>query len=95
VHIGPPSEAPSKAVRAEPTASSTAFMSRIRSSSDSWSAETGSDRPVPRLSNQISRLKEAIRRRDCARADSSHWYSQWEVKPATNTRSGGPSPNVW
>jgi hypothetical protein len=82
-------------VRVEPTAPSTAFTSRIRSSNDSWSADTGSDRPVPRLSNQINRLKDAILRNDCASAGSSHWCSQWEVKPATNTRSGGPAPKVW
>jgi hypothetical protein len=70
-------------------------MSSMRSSSESWSGGTGSDRPVPRLSNQTRRLKEAMRRRDAARAGCSHWCSQWEVKPATKARSGGPLPNAW
>jgi hypothetical protein len=95
VHMGPPSEAPKRAARVEPTASRTALRSCIRCSIESWSGETGSDRPVPRLSSQISRLNEAIARSDAASAGSSHWCSQWEVNPATKTRSGGPSPTVW
>src|SRR5438876_221600 len=52
----PPSEAPKMAARSEPTASITARTSSIRCSSvGSWSAGTGSDIPVPRLSNRITR----------------------------------------
>ena len=58
--IGPPSETPSSAARSEPTASITARTSSIRSSSGAtpW---TRSDRPVPRLSNRISRPIPASR----------------------------------
>ena len=54
-----------------------------------------SDSPVPRLSNQISRLNEANPRRKRARCGSSQARSRWETKPGMNTRSGGPSPSTW
>ena len=58
----PPSEAPNTVARSEPTASITALTSSIRCSRVGGSRSgTGSDIPVPRLSNRISRAKEASR----------------------------------
>ena len=67
----PPSEMPKIAARAEPTASITAPMSSIRSSIDGGLA-TGSDIPVPRLSNTINRENDASRVRNRASRGSSH-----------------------
>ena len=58
--MGPPSEMPHRAVRSEPTASSTAFRSSIRSSR-AGTPTTGSESPVPRLSHRISRENDASR----------------------------------
>ena len=82
---------PNIAARAEPTASMTAPMSSIRSSIDGGLA-TGSDMPVPRLSNTISRENDASRVEKPGKAGSSHATSTWETKPGTRTRSIAPSP---
>ena len=53
-----------RAARSEPTASRTAGMSSMNSSSvGSAEVGIGSDRPVPRLSNMISRPNDARRSR--------------------------------
>ena len=92
----PPSECPSSAARSDPTASITARTSSMRSSSvGNPSVGTGSDRPVPRLSNRISRENEARRSRNLASPGSSHISSMLETHPGTYTRSNGPSPTTW
>src|SRR4029453_9493498 len=53
---------------------------------------TGSDRPVPRLSNRMSRANEARRSRNLASPGSSHISSILETHPGTYTRPNGPSP---
>ena len=60
--IAHPSEKPSRAARSEPTASITARMSSMRSS-NVGASPTGSESPLPRLSNMISREKPASRSR--------------------------------
>jgi len=42
---------------------------------------TGSDKPIPALSNQISRPKLASPRRNPTKNSSSHAMSRWEMKP--------------
>ena len=80
----PPSEAPKIAARSDPTASMTARTSSIRCSSVGSSlAGTGSDIPVPRLSNRISRENEARRSKPSARSGSSHASSTCETQPGT------------
>src|SRR4029450_1646977 len=59
------------------------------------SVGTGSDRPVPRLSNRMSRANEARRSRNLASPGSSHISSILETHPGTYTRSNGPSPTTW
>ncbi len=56
---------------------------------------TGSERPVPRLSNRISRANDASREKKRACSGSSHWYSRWEANPGAKIRSRGPSPTTW
>ena len=59
-----PSLAPNSTARSTPTASMTARTSLIHSSRNgSRSIGTGSERPIPRLSNEITRLNDASRRR--------------------------------
>ena len=60
LHIGPPSDTPSSTACRDPTASSTARTSSMRCSRVGRCV-TGSDSPVPRLSNRISRENEARR----------------------------------
>ena len=55
--IGPPSEKPSTAGRRHLAADMTAIKSATRSSS-AGSSVTGSDSPVPRLSNRTSRQND-------------------------------------
>jgi hypothetical protein len=47
------------------------------------SFETRSERPVPRLSNRMSRENEARRSRKRPIADSSHIMSMFETQPGT------------
>ena len=56
-HVAAPSEVPNSAALRDPTASITARMSSVRSSIVG-TFKTGSDRPVPRLSNKISRQND-------------------------------------
>ena len=48
-----------------------------------FSAGTGSERPMPRLSNTISRENDARRRRKCATDGSSQYMSRCEIQPGT------------
>ena len=91
--MGPPSESPNSAARSEPAASNTARTSSMRSSSGAGAA-TGSESPVPRLSNRISRENEASLSRNLAMRGSAHCRSRCETNPGTNTRSSGPSPTT-
>jgi len=68
---GPPSDNPKSAARSEPAASITARTSSMRSSNEAGAA-TGSDRPVPRLSNRISRENEVSFSRKRAIRGSAH-----------------------
>jgi hypothetical protein len=91
----PPSENPSRTARSDPAASITARTSSIRAASGGGSSiGTGSDSPVPRLSNRISLLIEASRRRNPARRGSCQDISRLDTQPGTNTRSTGPSPST-
>jgi hypothetical protein len=56
---------------------------------------TGSDRPVPRLSNQITRPKDAIRRSELWNARFSQAASRCETQSGNSMRSGAPVPNTW
>ena len=89
--IGTPSESPNSAARCDPAASITARMSSERSSRVAIFL-TRSERPVPRLSNTITRLNDAIRSRNAANRGCCHISSTWEAEPGVNTRSTGPSP---
>src|SRR5262249_22100565 len=55
----------------------------------------GSDAPVPRRSNRISRLNDARRRRNLAEDGSSQMPSTLLNHPFTKTRSIAPSPTTW
>jgi len=92
--MGPPSEYPKRTARSEPHASSTARTSSIRSSSGD-SRGDGSDRPVSRLSNRISRPSEASPRKNDAATGSSHHRSRWLMMPGTKMMSRSPSPSTW
>ena len=81
IDSGPPSDMPIRAARSEPTASMTARMSSIRSSSEP--TETWSERPIPRLSNMIKREKLASRFRKLETVGSVHWKSRCESQPQT------------
>ena len=90
------SEMPMMAALLDPAASITATMSLTRSSSSgARSPGSRSDMPVPRLSKTISLEKDASRRRNRARAGSSHECSRWETNPGARTRSSGASPTTW
>ena len=71
----PPSDIPNRVPRREPAASITARMSSIRWSIDGG-LTTGSDMPVPRLSNTISRENDASRPRKWASRGSSQATSR-------------------
>ena len=58
--IGTPSDEPKITARSEPAAAITARTSSIRSSRIG-APTTGSDSPLPRLSNMMSRANDAIR----------------------------------
>ena len=58
-------------------------------------AGTGSDIPVPRLSNRTRRENDARRSKPSTRSGSSHASSTCETQPGTYTRSTGPSPTTW
>jgi hypothetical protein len=93
---GPPSETPTSAACLDPTASITARTSSMRCSSEGSSlSETRSERPVPRLSNRMSRENDARRERNRAKSMFFQKYSRCETQPITKTRSIGPSPTTW
>jgi hypothetical protein len=63
-----------------------------------WGSESsgrGSEAPVPRRSNMISRENEASVRKNRAIPGSSQAMSRWPKLPVVITRSGGPSPSTW
>ena len=90
--MGPPSETPITAARDEPAASMIARTSSIRVSRSA--TPTGSDAPVPRLSNRINRHHSAMAPKYRARAGSSQIRSTCDIAPGTYTRSNGPSPTT-
>src|SRR3990172_1959428 len=91
-----PSENPRSAAFSEPRASITARTSSIRSSSvGSSEIDTGSDRPVPRLSKRMRRENDDRRCRKPAKAGCSHDSSTLDTQPGIQTRSIGPSPATW
>ena len=93
IDIGPPSDSPISAARSEPTASITARTSSILSSSvPAW---TRSERPMPRLSNRITRAKEPRRSTKRRYEGSSQTTCRLVTKPSTKTMSTGPSPTTW
>jgi hypothetical protein len=68
----------------------------MRTSNDgSPFSDTGSERPVPRLSNRITRENDARRSTNRAIGRTSHMASTLETHPWTHTRSSGPSPTIW
>src|SRR6185437_3413417 len=76
--------------------SSTARRSSIHSSMDGNSdAGTGSDRPVPRLSNVSTRPNRASRPMNSASGGTSHWLSTLLNHWVSSTTSTGPSPTSW
>lgn len=80
----PPSEKPKTAARSDSAASITARTSSIRSSSvGKLDSGTGSERPVPRLSNRIRREKRARRRKNRSWVGSSQAPSTFETQPGT------------
>ena len=89
-----PSERPKSAARCEPTASMTARTSSIRVSSVG-APLTGSDMPVPRLSNLISRENDAISTKAAPKLGQLPGDSRCVTNPGTKTRSKGPSPMTW
>jgi hypothetical protein len=91
--IGPPSETPSRAARSDPTASITARMSSILVSRSAMPLAR-SERPVPLLSNRITREKEASRLSVSAAGPSQADSKTDRIQPPTNTMSKGPSPKV-
>ena len=93
-HIGPPSDTPKSVACFEPVASITARTSSMRTSRLGMS-ETRSERPVPRLSNRITRENEASRVKNRTSAGSSQNTSMFETHPNTKTMSRGPSPTTW
>ena len=81
------------AARSDPTVSSTAGMSAMNSSRvGSVEVGIGSDRPVPRLSNMISRPNVARRSRRAASGGTSHWASRLPNHWSRSRMSGGPLP---
>ncbi len=75
--IGPPSDAPSRAARSDPTASITARTSSMRVSSVA-APLTGSDMPWPRLSKRIRRENDA--RSPIERGHARHLPSELDVR---------------
>ena len=92
--IAAPSESPKNAARCDPAASITARTSSMRVSR-LGAPLTGSDIPVPRLSNRMSRMSEPRSCRKSTNPGIFHCSSMWVTKPGTNTRSNGPFPVTW
>lgn len=84
------------AARSEPTAANTTLRSSMRCSRvGNRLIGTRSESPVPRLSNMISRLKDAGRFRYRALSAIYQARSTCDPQPGTKTRSSGPSPTTW
>ncbi len=82
--MGPPSETPNTAARADPAASMTARTSSIRCSSEgSRSAGTRSDIPVPRLSKMSTRAISASRSKKRTHSGWCHMKPRWVTQPMT------------
>jgi hypothetical protein len=81
------------AVEEQPAASITARTSSMRVSSVG-APVTRSDIPVPRLSNRISREKEASSVRNGAKEGRVQTSSTWVRKGGMNTKSKRPSPRT-
>ncbi len=91
----PPPPKPISTARSDSTSAITVLMSSIHCSSDGSSfGGTGSETPVPRWSNETRRPNELSRRRNAARAGSSHCASIECQNSGTRTRSGSPSPTT-
>ena len=90
---GPPSSEATSAVRWEPTASITARMSSICSSSVG-APSTGSESPDPRRSNVIRRANEHSRSMNAAMFGSEASCSICETQVGTYS-SSGPRPIAW
>jgi hypothetical protein len=96
IPIGPASSPTRIAVLSEPTPSSTAANSSAYDSQGGrWSSGAGSEAPVPKRSNRISRENAVNLRYISAAAGSSHMVSTWVKLPGVATRSGGPCPSTW
>ena len=92
----PPPMLAISAGRSEPTVSRTAGMSAMNSSSvGSDEVGIGSESPVPRLSNMISRPNDARRSRSSASGGTSHCASRLPNHWSSRRMSGGPSPTTW
>ena len=76
--VGAPAETPRTTARSDPTASSTAIASSTHRSASMCSGR--SDRPMPRLSNQISR-PIAVSRRTRRSVGAFHQMSRWLTNP--------------
>jgi len=91
--IAPLSDRPTSDARSTSAWSMTARMSSIRSSSDADS-RVRSDRPVPRLSNQVTVQRPPRRRSVCAHPGNCQNSSTCDAVPVTQTTCG-PVPNCW
>ena len=92
----PPPMLAISAARSQPTVSSTAGMSVMNSSRvGREDVGIGSDNPVPRLSNMISRPNVDRRSRSAASGGTSHWASRFPNHWSSRRMSGGPSPTTW
>jgi hypothetical protein len=69
-------------------------MSSTRCSADGGPA-TGSDSPVPGLSNMTRRQNDVMRRNIAFACGSLHISAMCETIPLDSTRSIGPSPATW
>ncbi len=92
----PPSPCPIKTADAEPRSSSTVSTSLIHSSGVGMApSATGSDRPLPRLSNKIRRPNDASRSKNLAMVGSSRMTSRLVTQSGMKAMSSGPSPKTW
>jgi hypothetical protein len=85
------SEFPITTARFEPAASSTARKSSARCCTVGMPT-TGSDSPVPGLSNNRRRPIDASSRKKAVAYGSAHNRSRCEISPAPKMMSTGPSP---
>ena len=93
MHSAPPSENPRSTACREPVASRTARRSSMRSSSEG-SRLTGSERPVPRLSNSTTRPMSVRALNVPAVSGNRASARKGKVQPSTRTISTVPAPAV-